>query len=90
MMSQKTTPCLHHVTLFKTLKDLPGVVTKPAMEGQFTALQFLFTQRMDEILDQRIQVLANIQVKLMHRVVDQLIQDKARLQSQLTDLTREV
>lgn len=83
-------PCLDYATLFKTLKDLVDNEIKPAIEGQFTALQNMFIQRMKNIIHQRMQVLSYTQAEMMHQVVDQIIQDQARLRRQVTDLSREV
>lgn len=83
-------PTLDHVTLFKTLKHLLDDVIKQAMEANFIALQNIFTHRMERILNQTVQVLANILAELMHRVVDQLNQDNTRLQRQMADLTRKI
>lgn len=60
------------------------------MEGQFTALQNMLTQRMENILNQRMQVISNIQAEMIHREVDQMTQDNAQLQRQVSDLTRNV
>lgn len=74
----------------KTLKDLLDSGIKPAIEVLFTALQKMFTQRREEILDQRMQVLGNIQTEAMYLIVDQLTKNNTRLQMQVVDLTREV
>lgn len=54
-------------TLFKTLKYLSDDGIKPAMKAQFTAMQNMFTLRMIKVIDQRIQVLSNIQAQLMNQ-----------------------
>lgn len=87
-MKNKST--LDHATLFTSLKDLLDDRIQLTIEAQFIALQNMFTQGLEGILNQRMHVLANIQAESMHRVVDQLIQHNVRLQSQVANLTRKV
>lgn len=51
---------MDYAMLFKTPKELLDDEVKLAMKAQFAALQNMFTQRLDEILDQIMQVLLNI------------------------------
>lgn len=72
------------------MKDLLQDKIKPAMEALFASMQNMFTLWMEEILDQKMQVLANIQAELIYQVVNQLIQDNTQLQRQVRDFTIEI
>lgn len=61
---------LDHSTRFKTLKRLLNNGINPAMDAHFTALQNMSSEKMERILNQRMQVLANTQAEAMHQVVD--------------------
>lgn len=65
-------PSLDYATLFKILKNLLDDGIQPAMKAHFAAMLKMFTQRMEDILDQTMQVLANIQRELMHLIIDQI------------------
>lgn len=51
---------LDHASLFKTLKDLQDDEIKPAIKLQFTVLYSLLTQKIENIIDQRMQIVSNI------------------------------
>lgn len=51
---------------------------KLALEAYFTILINRFTQMLENIMDQRVQVLFNIQTKMMHQLVNQMTQENTQ------------
>lgn len=60
------------------------------MKMQFTALKKMFTRKMEEIIDYRMQVIVNLQTEAMNQKIDQIQEDNARPQSQVADFIKEV
>lgn len=81
---------LNHTTLFKTVKHLLDNGIKPAMKVRFTPLQNTFTQKMQKVMDHRMQVLSNIQAEKMDRTINQMTQDNALLRTLVDNLTKGV
>lgn len=67
---KETPPSLDNVTLLKTLKDLLDDEIKLAIETQFTALQNLFTQQMENTMNQKRKTLANVINFFLNRTID--------------------
>lgn len=82
-------PRLDHITRFKTLKFLLKDGIKQAMIAQFTALQNMFTQHIDDRMNRKMKTLAGVVVENISRTMDQIREDNTRLRTQITDFTRE-
>lgn len=87
---KENSPRLYHATLYKTLKDMVDYRIKPAMEAKFTPLQSMFTQQMEDTINQRIITLANITAEAMNRTIHQIREDYSRIRSQVAVITRDV
>lgn len=78
---RKNSPRLDHVTLFKRLNNLLDDEIKPAIEAQFTELQNMFTQRIEDTMNRRMTTLPNITVEAMNLTNDQIREDNAQLRT---------
>lgn len=83
-------PNLDNATLFKTLKNLLDDGIKPAMGAQFTGLQNMFTQTIEDTRNRKITTVCKITEEEINRTIYQIREDNSRLQSQVAGLTREV
>lgn len=85
----KNSPRLDDATLFKTMKELldDGIIM--AMEAQFDGLQNIYTQKMENTMNQKVKTLANVTVENMNGTIDQIREDNAKLRTQVANHTGE-